>query len=190
MRLEVVNLPEAMSFLANQAPQALWQGMYDGLQASIKDVEQDISARMPVKSGKSRASVFSRMAGALSAEAGVTLGEAWYFRTLVFGAKAHPIFAKGRIGSKASKALARHARRHNFDLAWERGFNDTNWLQLGRSSTLKKALLLPNGGLRAMVMHPGVRPQFFPAQSLTNCEGRIVTTISDAITRRLDEAAH
>jgi len=197
MRIEVANLPEVVSFLANQAPQALWQGMSDGLESSIKDVERDIAARTPVKSGAARSETFSRMTSALSAEAGFTLERAWYMRTLVFGAKAHPIFARGLRGSKESKAIAKHSRRHGVNVDWDvrlavdAQLGDRAWFRVGRAPNLRKALLLPFGGgstFRKMVMHPGITPQFFPAQSLANTEAQVVAAVSEGIMARLNEA--
>lgn len=153
------------------------------MRAGQKVVATAAQAHAPVKSGALRSSIKvktntkARRRGyaRVDVEAGGRM--AWYARLLHDGTgshyagggtrsvrRAYIIRAKGADGAEASTTAKRRASRRAGDAA---------------------SLLLPNGQLRAQVVHPGVRPIRFMAQAAEQLDGPALNAFVQYLQRRL-----
>ncbi len=198
IKTTVVNLGEFTHKMGEKYPQAVKAGTSEGIRAAATALADDVAANTPVKSGKAQAFVYDKMIGPLKGRVGYDPKNSFYMRFVEFGTKRHPIYAKGRRGSKATKRLTAGFRRHAPSYqtwAWDEGgvgnameqHFGAEWGQISGRTKQKKALTV-GGRFFTKVMHPGIRPRLTLQKRLDASREKITSTIRAAIFVQIDGA--
>ncbi|HEX3108114.1 MAG TPA: hypothetical protein VHU41_03390 [Thermoanaerobaculia bacterium] len=195
IRLRLLNI-DGFEAAMRKSAAAVIAGIHDGVETSVQQVAAGIASATPVKSGKARSSVFFEMLSAVSGQAGYNLEEAWYMNVVVFGARPHPILARGLRGSRAARAAGKHARKHAYGKDFEHVYDKVFWsgaaLNVGSGNGARALALAIGGGgaiLRKMVKHPGIKKDGIPAKTLDAQTDQIVENVSDALEKRIGEVS-
>lgn len=201
LRVEVVNLSSFSAAMAEKYPQAVKRGTGEGVHQFADVVATDLRQTAPIKSGRLRNSIRSRIIDPMTSAVGYNTKEAWYAPFVDLGTKAHPIYPKGRRGSRETKRISSRYRRHGGQTVFRGG---VDWSQETRAAwsgltggghqTMRanravpggiigsKATALTIGGkLYSSVMHPGIRPRHMLASRLEATKSKAPAILDAAI---------
>lgn len=199
---EVVNLGAFNTAMAERYPNAVKRGTSEG----VKDIGDALADRVrqsvPVKSGKLRDAVFSRKVNTFTAAVGYNRKEAPHSIFFDVGAKPHPIFAKGRRGSKETKRISRYWRKHPTGSTYDgkgkpvpltRDWGATpmagawsGFTAGGRGGKFARALAV-KGKFFAYVHHPGTKATHTLQTRLDGMSGQTVPMMDAAISREIQK---
>ncbi len=137
----VINAAAIISGVAD-APRRIKVAVSSALEHAAEMFRDDIAEHTPRKTGASAESVYSRQRDQLTYEVGYPAAVAWKMRIVeLYGARPHAIFPRGRAGSKESRALGAHLRRHGalFPGATTISAVTSAWTQFNRGALSKIA---------------------------------------------------
>ena len=196
LQVEVVNLGSFTTAFAEKYPQAVKRGTTEGVHRYADSLAADVRSSIPVKSGKGRASVHSRIVNPTTSAVGYTSSEAFYMRFVDLGAKAHPIYPRGRKGASETKRISRYWRRHPLGATytgkgkpvpltrdWTKTPMDRQWSKLTKGGwSGKAAIALPVfGKYFSKVLHPGIKAEHILRSRLDATKDKAGPIIVEAI---------
>lgn len=186
-----------------QAGKDVRDGVSEGIQKSVKELEAAVRSATPVKTGKAKAAVFGRMRSALEGRVGYGKEVAWYMKIVeLSGAVPHEIYAKGDNpnnprSQKAARSRGSQSKRRLYNALVAAGVDPYRVAELTGSTRgtpkgtktlrfLKLALAFGGGHpIKGGVYHPGIEPKWVLRKQLAATQQNLVANIRAEVAEKL-----